>query len=278
MWRHCFKPDNNMDYKIVFCDVDGTLLDDNHRMKDSTLKAIRALQRKGITFVIVTARGPSGIYPIFNRYRFTCPIVCYSGALIIDDDGKILYSNGFSRSTASQVISFIEERRLDCTWNIYSMDTWIVKDRSDARVAREERIVEASAVEGGIELLQPGVEVGKILCMCNPEYTTAIEEELKAKFPGLAIVRSSNILIEIMNKGISKGNSVRFFCEKDTIDHSATVAFGDHFNDVEMLCSVGKPFLMGNAPEELKDRFNHVTASNNDDGIYLGLRELGLVD
>lgn len=73
--------------RIVFCDVDGTLLNNKHRMLDSTREAIKSLQSKDIPFVIVTARGPSGVYPIFERYKFVCPIVCYSGALMIDGDG-----------------------------------------------------------------------------------------------------------------------------------------------------------------------------------------------
>lgn len=44
-----------------------------------------------------------------------------------------------------------------------------------------------------------------------------------------------------------------------------------------MLETVAMPFLMGNAPEELKTRFPHVTAGNDEEGIYRGLAEIGLV-
>ena len=64
-----------MRYKIVFSDVDGTLLNSNHRMLDSSVEAIKKLKQQGIPFVIVTARGPSGIYPIFRRYNFVSPMI-----------------------------------------------------------------------------------------------------------------------------------------------------------------------------------------------------------
>lgn len=267
-----------MTYKIVFCDVDGTLLNKEHRLLDSTLKSIKALQEKNLPFVIVTARGPSGIYPIFKRYKFVCPMVCFSGGLIIDYNGQVLYSNGFTKGTAKKLINFIEKENLDCTWNIYSMDNWIVKDRADERVAREESIVEAHASEGNVDSLTEGAEIGKILCMCNPAHTVEIENRLKKEFPCLSIVRSSDILIEIMNKNISKGESIEFLCKKWDIDIKETVAFGDHFNDLEMLEKVGKPFLMENAPKELKERIGNVTFSNDADGIYHGLKQIGLVD
>ena len=53
-----------MDYEIVFCDVDGTLLNNEHRMLDSTIQVIKQLKAKDIPFVIVTARGP------LQRFRY----------------------------------------------------------------------------------------------------------------------------------------------------------------------------------------------------------------
>ena len=264
--------------KIVFSDIDGTLLDNNHRMLDSSYEAIKKLQKQDIPFVIVTARGPMGVYPIFKRYKFICPMVCYSGALIIGADGEIVYSNGFSKDTAKAIISFLDKEKLDCTWNIYTMDSWIVNNRRDARVAREEAIVEAASTEGDVDMLSDGAEVGKLLCMCNPKDTDEIEAKLRKKFPGLSIVRSSDILIEVMNKGITKGKSIEFLCEKWDIDIKDTVAFGDHYNDVDMLETVGHPFLMDNAPDELKTRITNVTYSNEADGIYYGLKQLGMIE
>jgi Cof subfamily protein (haloacid dehalogenase superfamily) len=265
-------------YKAIFCDVDGTLLNNEHRMLDSTIDAIRQLNGKGIKFVIVTARGPSGIYPIFRRYSFVCPMVCYSGALILDEEGNILHSNGFLKETARAIISFIEQNKFDCTWNIYSMNSWIVKDRNDQRVKREERIVEAEAQEGTLSNLPQGATIGKILCMCNPDKTMEIESALKEKFPCLSIMRSSDILIEIMNKGINKGDSVRFLCDNWGISVEETVGFGDNYNDIDMLNTVSVPYLMDNAPRELKSKFSNITSSNQSDGIYQGLRKLELVD
>ena len=266
-----------MSVKAVFCDVDGTLLNSNHRILDSTMDAIRQLKAAGIRFVIVTARGPLGIYPIFKRYNFVCPMVCYSGALIMDEEGNILQSNHFLNETAETVISYIEEMEFDCTWNLYSMNSWIVKDLQDERVKREECIVEAKAKQGTVADIPVGTGVGKILCMCNPSRTVEIEEALKAKFPCLSIMRSSDILIEIMNKGITKKDAVHFLCDRWKIPVADTVAFGDNFNDYDMLKTVGKPFLMGNAPEELKKEFSNVTLGNDEDGIFLGLKQLNIV-
>lgn len=266
-----------MDYKIVFCDVDGTFLDSNHEMLPNTLLAIHSLQRQGVLFVIISARSPSGIYPIQQKYRFQSPVISYSGALILDANRKVLYSNGFSPQTAGQIIQFIEKKHFDCTWNVYSKDMWIVKDKQDPRVIQEERVVCTEAVEGTVELLPEKVEIGKILCMCNPKDILDIEQKLKEAFPFLSIAKSSDRLLEIMQAGITKSSAVKKVCELWGIPLESTVAFGDNYNDVEMLETAAMPFLMGNAPEELKRRFPNVTESNDNDGIYHGLRRIGLI-
>ena len=101
--------------QIVFSDVDGTLLDSRHKVLPGTVLAIHELQKNGIPFVIISARSPSGIRPILRDNGFTCPMICYSGALILDEEEKVLYSEGFSRDVAGKMIQFIEDSRFDCT-------------------------------------------------------------------------------------------------------------------------------------------------------------------
>ena len=266
-----------MSYKIVFSDIDGTLLNSDHRMSENTEKAIKYIKEQGIPFVIVTARGPSGVYPIFRRYNFVAPIICYSGALILGENGELIYSKGISKTTVSSLINTITERGFDCTWNVYTMRDWIVNDKSDERVIIEENIVEVQATKGSIDDIPNGMEIGKFLCMCNPEEIDEIEAVLKKKYPSLSIVKSSDILLEVMERGVNKGMAVELFCNRLEIDKKAAVAFGDHYNDIEMLKTVGTAFLMENAPEDMKADFN-MTSSNDEEGVFRALKKIGLVD
>ena len=267
-----------MELKIVFSDIDGTLLNSEHKMLDGTKYAIQKLHEKDIPFVIISARSPSGIYPILEENGFTCPIICYSGALILDENKNTVYSSGFNREIAGKVISFIEKENFDCCWNLYSGDNWIVKDKSDERVITEENIVKTEAVSGSVESLSIDAKIGKILCICNPDKTDAIEDKIKKNFPDLSVVKSFHTMIEIMAPGITKGSAVLELCRLWNIDVKRAVAFGDNFNDVEMLEVVGFPFLMENAPDELKRRFTNITESNNDEGIYKALVNMGAIE
>lgn len=263
--------------KIVFSDVDGTLLDHRHKITPLTQRAIRDLQEKGIPFVIVSARSPSGIYPILEEYGFTCPIIAYSGALILDEDRNVLFHKGMEKVLADRIVRVLESSRFDVTWSVYALDEWIVKDKSDPRIIKEEQIVKAQAVQGSVDSAA-AERISKILCICDPAETVGVEALLKGIFPACSIVRSADFLLEVMENGVSKAAAVERACGLWKIPLADAVAFGDHYNDADMLETVGSGFLMGNAPAELKERIRLLTDDNDHDGIYHALVRKKLVD
>lgn len=265
-----------MKKRIVFSDVDGTLLNSRHQVTALTQEAIRGLEEQGIPFVIVSARSPSGIYPILQECGFRCPIIAYSGALILDESKQVLFHRGMDKKRAGEIIEVIEGMEPEISWSIYSLDEWIVKDKTDPKILREEGIVKAEAIQGTVDTARDG-QINKILCICDPGRILEAEQKLKAGFPECSIVKSSDILLEIMENGINKAAAVRMLCSLWDIQTENAAAFGDHYNDVEMLETVGHGFLMGNAPEELKCQFSNITRDHDHDGIYHGLMELGWI-
>lgn len=265
-----------MDIKVIYSDVDGTLLNSNHKITSLTLKSIKEAIYKSIKFVIVSARSPSGIYPILNENGLRCPIICFSGALILSEEKEVLYHKGFSKEIGKKIIHFIDEKKFDTTVCIYSLNQWIVNNKNDERVQNEERIVQASAEQGTIDDIQADA-INKILCISSPETTIKVETALKQAFPELSIVKSSNILLEIMEKGINKATAIGAYCHSLNVDKKETIAFGDNYNDEEMLLTVGHGYLMGNAPAALKRKLKNkvaITLSNDNDGIYNILRDI----
>ena len=263
--------------EIVFCDADGTMLDSQKNVLPSTVYAIHELLKNNIRFVVVSARSPSGIDIIFNQIHVRCPMICYGGSLIMDENRTLLHYDGLSKQEGCKIIEFIEEEHLDCLWNIYSMDIWLVKDRFNEIIKKEEKVVASKAVEGKSQDLNETDIIGKILLICNPDKIYEIENVIRIAFPLLSISKSSEVTLEIMKRGISKSSAIKILCEQWNVALKDTIAFGDHFNDIEMLETVGEPILMGNAPEELKRRFSCITNSNDEDGIYHYLVKKGII-
>lgn len=266
-----------MNVKIVFCDIDGTLLNDQHEITSLTRSAIQNLQNKNIQFVPISGRSPSGIYSILRKYSIKCPIISYNGAVILDENQKVLYQKGMTHKKASEIINFIQENNLDLTWNLFSFDDWITQDRNDPQVQLEEKSLETNSKEGQIDSIPDDQIIHNILCMCNPDKITQIHELISKKFPDLTVVISSKTFIDIMMSGVNKATAVTFFCDYLNVKVGDVMAFGDNFNDCEMLETVGIGIVMGNAPEKIRERFSEVTLDNNNDGIPFALKKYNII-
>lgn len=234
------------------------------------------MKEQKIPFVITSSRSPSCIYPILDEYQFNVPIIAYSGALIMDENRDILFHKGIDKAKIREIIMFIEENNFDLAWEIYSFDQWIVKDKSDKRIIREENIVKVQAIQGNLDTIDKD-EVHKILCICNPNQILQIEQKLKETFLDCSIVKSSDILLEIMADGISKATAVKRLCKQWDIALDDTIAFGDNYNDAKMLKMVHYGYLMDNAPEKLKEEISLHTLDNDHDGIYNALLKQNII-
>lgn len=260
----------------VFSDIDGTLINSEHRITPRTRRAIAEVQEAGVPFVIVTARGMTGTYPLLEGQGISCTVVTQSGGVILDESRRVIHHHGFSRARAQEIVDFVETERLPATWSAYSFEDWVAPDRSDPRLVTEERIVMARAREGSVSSIERD-EVQKILCLCARGRTPEVELRLRERFPDLSIAVSSDTLIEVMPAGTSKAAAVRTLCDLWGLDPVDAIAFGDHYNDLPMLEAVGRGYLMGNAPAELRARAALLAPDNDHDGVAWVLEELGLV-
>ena len=259
-------------FKAVFSDIDGTLLNDGHRVTPATARRIRSLARGGVPFILVSARMPSGIFPIQEELGVLSPVICYGGALILDAERRPLYSRGLSRSLALKIKEKLPPETPEFCFCFYSNDLWIASDRLHPLVRREEAITKVRAVSGSVvELLSPEAPVHKLLGFGPPELLDETAARLRAAFPQCAVLKSAPGLLEIMDGSVSKSAALLALCQILGISAGETAAFGDNYNDIDMLKAAGLGVAMGNAPGEVKRAAGFVTRSNNEEGLLYAL-------
>ena len=260
--------------RIVFSDIDGTLLTDDKRVTEKTEQAVKGLVQQGIPFVLVSARMPEAIYPITDSIGVKIPVISYSGGLVLTDAGETLADVRMDASAASMVLSAVNEHFPVLTVNYYAGRRWYVQDTDDPRVRHEEHITHALAERGNFDmLLSINTLPSKILLMGAPEPCKRAEHDLSAQFPMLHVVRSSPNLVEIMQAGVSKESGIRALLDHYGLTAKDALAFGDNYNDLEMLQFAGTSVAMGNAPDDVKEAASRVTESNEEDGIWAYLKE-----
>lgn len=263
-------------YRMIFCDIDGTLLNSENKVSNQTKSKIQELDRAGVLFVLISARMPSGIFPILKELGIHAPIICYNGAFILDSNQDVIFHSGIEFKKAIAIKKFIAAEWENVCCSAYSGFQWIVDDKNNPCILQEQSITSSEPIEKQLmDDLVAKHDVHKFLCMGQPDVIDTVKNTLSVKYPELTVYCSKPTYLEIMNHDISKSNAIKLLSEKYNIPIESTASFGDNFNDIDMLRTTGISFAMGNAPDFVQQNATLITQDNDHDGVYAGLVQLG---
>lgn len=261
--------------RMVFSDVDGTLVGGDHHPIEASAATMHEVGAR-VPVCLVSARSPEGLYSIQQALGFAGPLACFSGAYVLGENGEELYSTTMTAEDARDIKDYLSQAHPQLCVGTYGHHTWIVDDRSHPSVQREEEAVQTQASESRDIVGTFGkTGVHKLLLMGSPDAILDAERVVGARYPHLNVVRSSDILCEVMTREASKRTAVRVICEHYGIDPTYAVAFGDGPNDMDMLLSVRNSYAMANAEEAVKEAATHVLPWTNEEcGVARMLAQL----
>ncbi len=262
-------------YKCIFCDVDGTLLDSQCRIPPKTADIIKRAVASGIPFILVSARMPQAMTPFLAELQIEAPIISYNGALTLSAAGEVLESVEIPAEAASELYHYASGNFDTVNCSIYRGFDWVVDSFENPHVKEESRIVsvvpEVADIEG---YLKRCGSVHKVFCIGDEADAALLYARLKEISVDVRPAMSAVNYIEITAVEASKSAAVRSFCEREGISESEIIAFGDNYNDVDMLKHAGMGVGMGNAPADVQAAADMVTSSNDQEGIYEALKKL----
>lgn len=262
-------------YSLVFLDIDGTLLDSRHQVMPQTKQILGRLEKRGVPIILCSARSPSGVEVVERQAGLHGPIVCYGGSLVLDGQRSIQGDMGMAPETAAAFKAFVQERFPEIAVSAYIYDVWLVDDAGHPAIQREAQISGCAPLAGGLSsALRTVSHVHKLLCIGAQQQITRLQSAASGTFPELTLVRSSPAYLEVMPMEASKREAVERLREHYGVSRESVVAFGDNFVDLEMLRYAGLGVAMGNAPDPVKEAADRVTTSNDEEGVYLVLKNL----
>lgn len=270
--------------RVVFLDVDGTLIDYNGEFPDSAKEAMRMARRKGHQMVVCTGRALcqlTGFFPM----ELLDGVITAAGSCVYHE-GELLMSTCFEEEWTKRLVDYFKENDmpffLQAEDQLYSA-TWCKEAGMELFRGKGLNDEAVEKVYGTVAFVeepwkQPGVEKALYYnCQKNPE-------EVCADLGGYFNITDSSYKLsrfcdgEITRAGIDKSAGMRAYLDHVGIPREDSIAFGDGPNDLEMIRFAGIGVAMGNATLELKQAANRVCGDVNNDGLYFGFQSLGLID
>lgn len=272
--------------KMVAFDMDGTLLNPEHRLTQPTLNKLRELDDLGVSIVFATGRSAPAAYEHVAALgiKNTLPCVLYNGAVCYafpqpctdaaDAAARKeeLFSSGIDISEAATVCAFAAAHNLLVQY--YVGDHIYVRPTCDEHrdfVRRYHELTGASHTT--IDEYPLTESPAKMLLMTDdPDGVLAVVREAQASgalTSGLASIRGSPpFFVELLATGVDKGSGLARLCAARGVALDDVVAFGDGENDIEFLRDAGLGVAMLNGRDAVKQVAKRVTARTNaEDGV-----------
>jgi Cof subfamily protein (haloacid dehalogenase superfamily) len=254
-----------MRFELVASDIDGTLIRNDGTLSPRTLDVLAALP---VPFVVVTGRPVRWLHQLYDQMPAPVPAVCANGAVIYDPVAdEILLANPLSTDLLLDVAKRLREAVPDIALAVEVEDgrafwyeeAWPVRWESVPQQVRMLTTPEELTSVPAVKLLARSV---------NHE-ADAFYELVSGLLGSVAETThsSSSALVEISAPAVTKAAGLAWLCERDGIDASAVLAFGDMPNDVPMLAWAGHSVAMGNAHPAVRAVADEVTRTNDEDGV-----------
>lgn len=261
-----------MTEQICFFDLDGTLFShQSDSVPASTLRSLSMLQKNQIPIVLATGRH----FTELEQLEGTASIpfdawIMLTGAYIADRE---------KRKIASERIG--EENLVILTdWlNLHNYSYIVVEEQVSYMNSYSDL---ARKVQDSIHTaLFPVMDLNRI--HFHPVYQLTVfapwnvAEELTKLVPAVRATQWHELGFDLSSVKAGKGNALRNVCEYFQVPVSASFAFGDNNNDLDMLKAAGTGIAMGNGSDEAKAAADYVTDDIDDDGIFHALHHFGLI-
>lgn len=271
-----------MKIRALCTDIDGTLLDSNRQLSARTIAAIKNLD-KNIPVILASSRMPSAMRHLQHELDILDhPLISYNGGYVIH------YENGSSShlsldsvfippTICAQIIDLTKGTSIHVS--IYFEDNWYAPAQ-DEWADREERITKVSpsivSLNSIIEKWHANNQgAHKIMCMGSVDEIEKMVNDLNNLFSNdIHVYRSRDTYIEIAPRAISKASGLELILKKlYNIDLSEVMAFGDNYNDIELVKAVGLGIAVDNAREEVKAVAKEITANSKEDGVAIAIEK-----
>lgn len=253
--------------KILFTDLDGTLLNDERNISYQNKQAIQKALDQNHKIVITTGRPLPSALLLIEELGLTkegCFAITYNGGLIYDcGTKKAIAKSTLPLEYVYHIFDIAKAHGVHC--HTYT-DECVLSEHLTKELERycenikiQYEIIEdikSAPIESPVKAIM--IDFG------GKEHLEKIKEELKSWCVGKVNCHFSNpYLLEFGPLKATKGNALTFLCDYLNIPIERSIAAGDEENDISMLQAAGIGVVMANASDQIKEYGDYITTNNN---------------
>lgn len=248
--------------QLLVLDLDGTLLKNDKTVSEETINSLIEFENRNNKIIFATARPPRDAYKYVPQKLRDNPIICYNGACMINRK-EILYKKEMSRDTVYQIIEKSEKSG-------YHQICFEIDDKLYSNFDTSDFFGKAPTEI--VDLTKLNMKTAYKVIICNK---ASISQDFLTVLPKTCkgIVTDNGRLCQIMDQEVSKWNSIQSLIKTWNIKDEDIIAFGDDYNDLDMIKHAGIGVAMGNAEKVVKEAANFVTDTNMNEGVAKYLKE-----
>ena len=273
--------------KLIASDMDGTLLNHNHKIPKENVKLINYAKNQGIKFVVATGRAYYEALPALNEENINCDVISFNGGIVYDKNGNIISITPMLPKDLYYTIEILKS--FDISYQLYTKNTIYTKSiETDINAYID--LIRSNGYDPDVEHLraeaQQKLDVGyitevenielylnekenppiKIIAISNDISKLENAAKLLSENTSISVTSSGANNIEIMHKNATKGEALKEIAKIYGINLENAVAIGDNLNDQAMLDIVGYSVAMKNGNTILKEQAKYVTEKTNSEG------------
>jgi len=260
---------NGLQFKMILVDLDGTLLTDEKKIGNSDMQTLHILGTLNVIRVFATGRNlysALGILPNDTPFDY---LVFSSGAGIMEWKNKeILFESAIEKEIVINVEKTLKELELNFSVHFPIPDNhkYYYYKGNNSLTDFDERNFHYKGFS--FELINgfPLERATQFIVILKHESEF---EFVASKIKDLKIIRATSpidgksVWLEIFNQNVSKALGGSFLCNKLNISRAETIGIGNDYNDIDLLNWAGNSYIVENAPQILKQKYNPCVSNQN---------------
>lgn len=262
-----------MGNKAIFFDIDGTIYSYDKGVIEDTRDAIRELRKNGHLVFLCTGRTYPMVTDDIREIGFDGVVA--GGGTYISYNDKVIFRNDISKKTTQRVVACMRKYKVMPIPEGHDYLYFETEDKIMS-VYRKAYEVYMKSIPERILLIDNGnIKAAKVSGAFDENSNVdAIIKELSDEF---RYVIHNEKLLELIPKQYSKAEGIKKLINEIGINWENTYAYGDSFNDLEMLQYVKYGVAMGNSHKDLFEQVRYRTTDYDKGGVKESLERFGLI-